>query len=103
MSRVSTPDVQLRLPTGLADLGNFRWSTARPAPDLLASLMTEVRVRHAGSFLASHFHMALDSPEQNRNNVRLSFHPGEVAMFRAVVEEAAALASISLFIGMIAV
>ncbi len=33
----------------------------------------------------------------------LRFNPGEAVMFRAVVEEAAALASISLFIGMIAV
>ena len=50
---------------------------------------------------------SLDSLEQNRNNVRLPFRQilsiGEVVMFRAVVEEAAALASISLFLGMIAV
>jgi hypothetical protein len=45
----------------------------------------------------------LDSCEQKKNNVRSSFNSGEVEMFRAVVEEAAALASISLFIGMIAV
>jgi hypothetical protein len=41
--------------------------------------------------------------EQKENNIHSSFHPGEVMMFRAVVEEAAALASISLFIGMLAV
>jgi hypothetical protein len=48
-------------------------------------------------------HAALDSQERKKNNVRSSFHQGRVTMFRAVVEEAAALASISLFIGMIAV
>ena len=47
--------------------------------------------------------IALDLREQNKNNVLSSFQPGEAVMFRAVVEEAAALASISLFIGMIAV
>src|SRR5262249_15238953 len=46
---------------------------------------------------------ALDSGERNKNNVLSSFQPEEAAMFRAVVEEAAALASIALFIGMIAV
>jgi hypothetical protein len=45
----------------------------------------------------------LDSREHNKNNIHSSFLSGEVIMFRAVVEEAAALASISLFIGMLAV
>jgi hypothetical protein len=39
--------------------------------------------------------------EQTMNYVLASFK--EVVMFRAVVEEAAALASVSLFIGMIAI
>jgi hypothetical protein len=39
--------------------------------------------------------------EQTMNYVLLSFR--EVLMFRAVVEEAAALASITLFVGMIAI
>jgi hypothetical protein len=41
--------------------------------------------------------------EQKKNIVLLWFWTGEAVMFRAVVEEAAALASISLFIGMLAV
>jgi hypothetical protein len=41
--------------------------------------------------------------EQTKNYVLSSFHRGEANMFRAVVEEAAALASISLFLGMLAV
>jgi hypothetical protein len=41
------------------------------------------------------------TPEQTMNYVLFSFR--ENIMFRAVVEEAAALASISLFLGMIAV
>ena len=41
--------------------------------------------------------------EQKQNIVLLWFWTGETVMFRAVVEEAAALASISLFIGMLAV
>ncbi len=44
--------------------------------------------------------MALDA-EQKQNYVLLSFR--EEIMFRAVVEEAAALTSIALFVGMIAV
>jgi hypothetical protein len=44
----------------------------------------------------------IDSPEQKENYVPLSFR-GDESMFRAVVEEAAALASLSLFIGMLAV
>ena len=39
--------------------------------------------------------------EQSRNNVRSLFSEG--SMVRAVVEEAAALASVSLFVGMIAI
>lgn len=39
--------------------------------------------------------------EQTQNYVRPSFR--EVIMFRAVVEEAAALTSVALFVGMIAV
>src|ERR1700724_3805831 len=46
---------------------------------------------------------ALDSIEQKKNNVYSLFQPEEVMVFRAVVEEAAALASISLFIAMLAV
>jgi hypothetical protein len=41
--------------------------------------------------------------EQRKNYVLISFCWGGFPMFRAVVEEAAALASISLFLGMIAV
>jgi hypothetical protein len=43
------------------------------------------------------------TPEQNTNYVLCSFLLGEVFMIRAVVEEAAALASVSLFLGMLAV
>jgi hypothetical protein len=41
--------------------------------------------------------------EQMANYVLLLFRYGEGAMFRAVVEEAAALASLALFIGIIAI
>jgi hypothetical protein len=41
--------------------------------------------------------------ERNTNYVPCSFSHGEVVMFRAVVEEAAALASVTLFLGMLAV
>jgi hypothetical protein len=41
--------------------------------------------------------------EQKQNYVPRSFLTEEGLMFRAVVEEAAALASISLFVGMLAV
>ena len=41
--------------------------------------------------------------ERNTNYVLCSFSHREVVMFRAVVEEAAALASVSLFLGMLAV
>jgi hypothetical protein len=44
---------------------------------------------------------ALDGEEQIRNNVPVMF--GSVTMVRAVVAEAAALASLALFLGMIAV
>jgi len=43
------------------------------------------------------------TPERNTNYVPCSFSHREVVMFRAVVEEAAALASVSLFLGMLAV
>jgi hypothetical protein len=46
---------------------------------------------------------SIDSLERKENYVPLSFHLGRSVMFRAVVEEAAALASISLFLGMLAV
>jgi hypothetical protein len=46
----------------------------------------------------------LDSLEQNKNNVLLMFQSrGGAAMLKIFVEEAAALASITLFVGMIAV
>ena len=45
--------------------------------------------------------MPLDYKEQIENNVLLMFR--EVEMVRAVVEEAAALTSLALFLGMIAV
>ena len=41
--------------------------------------------------------------EHNTNYVPPSFFPGEAYMFRAIVEEAAALASLALFLGMIAI
>jgi hypothetical protein len=47
--------------------------------------------------------VALDSPEQRRNNVLHMFQMREAGMLRVFVEEAAALASIALFVGMIAV
>jgi hypothetical protein len=45
----------------------------------------------------------LDSLEQKRNSVLLMFQNRETGMLRIFVEEAAALASIALFVGMIAV
>jgi hypothetical protein len=45
----------------------------------------------------------LDSRERNENNVLYSFQQREQVMFRIFVEEAAALASIALFVGMIAI
>jgi hypothetical protein len=45
----------------------------------------------------------LDSREQRKNNVLHTFQQREQAMFRVFVEEAAALASITLFVGMIAI
>ena len=45
----------------------------------------------------------LDSLEQKGNNVPLMFHIEEAGMLKIFVEEAAALASITLFVGMIAV
>jgi hypothetical protein len=45
---------------------------------------------------------ALD-PEHNMNYVPSMFETGEGNMFRAVIEEATALASITLFVGMIVV
>jgi hypothetical protein len=46
---------------------------------------------------------ALDFPEQKGNNVLRMFHIEEAGMLKVFVEEAAALASITLFVGMIAV
>jgi hypothetical protein len=46
---------------------------------------------------------ALDSIEQKRNNVLHMFQMREAGMLKLFVEEAAALASIVLFVGMIAV
>ena len=46
---------------------------------------------------------SLDSKEQNGNNVLLMFPYQEAGMLKVFVEEAAALASITLFVGMIAV
>jgi hypothetical protein len=45
----------------------------------------------------------LDSKEQKRNNVLHMFPYQEAGMLKIFVEEAAALASITLFVGMIAV
>jgi hypothetical protein len=45
--------------------------------------------------------VSIDFEEQKRNNVLQMFR--RVAMVRAVVEEAAALTSLALFLGMIAV
>ena len=45
----------------------------------------------------------LDSVEQKRNNVLLMFQYQEEAMLKTFVEEAAALASIALFVAMIAI
>jgi hypothetical protein len=46
---------------------------------------------------------ALDTLEQNGNNVLVMFPFEEAGMLKIFVEEAAALASITLFVGMIAV
>jgi hypothetical protein len=45
----------------------------------------------------------LDNIEQNRNNISHPFWIGEPIMLRAVIEEALALASITLFLATIAV
>jgi hypothetical protein len=45
----------------------------------------------------------LDSRERKQNNVLLMFQNREAGMLKIFVEEAAALASITLFVGMIAV
>jgi len=45
----------------------------------------------------------LDSLEQKRNNVLLMFQYQEEVMLKTFVEEAAALASIALFVAMIAI
>jgi hypothetical protein len=47
--------------------------------------------------------LPLDRREQNKNNVLLMFSYQEVGMLKIFVEEAAALASITLFVGMIAI
>ena len=59
----------------------------------------------AGSlFKLTHFPFdPLDSLEQKRNNVLLMFQYQEEAMLKTFVEEAAALASIALFVAMIAI
>ena len=48
-------------------------------------------------------YLPLDSIEQRKNNVLLMFMYREADMLKVFVEEAAALASIVLFVGMIAV
>ena len=55
----------------------------------------------AASSQSTH-HLRFDS-EHIVNYVPCLFVFGEVRMFRAIVEEAAALASISLFLGMVAI
>jgi hypothetical protein len=45
----------------------------------------------------------LDKIEQNKNNTSIHFWTGEPIMLRAVLEEALALASITLFLATIAV
>lgn len=49
--------------------------------------------------------VAIDFIEQTKNNVRVTFHVkrGVGAMLKVFVEEAAALASVVLFVGMVAV
>ena len=57
-------------------------------------------------FLRSFFKLTRDPPltkEQKRNNVPVMFRYREADMLKVFVEEAAALASIALFVGMIAV
>jgi hypothetical protein len=54
---------------------------------------------HSSSYLFD----PLDSLEQKRNNVLLMFQYQEEAMLKTFVEEAAALASIALFVAMIAI
>jgi hypothetical protein len=46
---------------------------------------------------------SLDSLERLENNVPCPFYQGEKVMVRAVAEEALALASVSLFLAMVAV
>ena len=48
-------------------------------------------------------YLPLDRLEQRKNNVLLMFPYQEVGMLKIFVEEAAALASITLFVGMIAI
>jgi len=60
-------------------------------------------INHRGSFSELTHSPPLDSWEQNGNNVLLMFPYEEAGMLKTFVEEAAALASITLFVGMIAV
>jgi hypothetical protein len=56
-----------------------------------------------GSFFKLTRYQALDSSEQKQNNVPVTFQSREAGVLKIFVEEAAALASIALFVGMIAV
>jgi hypothetical protein len=57
----------------------------------------------SGLFLKLTHYPCLDFLEQKRNNVPIMFSYEEAGMLKIFVEEAAALASITLFVGMIAV
>jgi hypothetical protein len=70
--------------------------------------MGQSRIDLRGSlFKLTHFPFdpfdPLDSLEQKMNNVLLMFQYQEEAMLKTFVEEAAALASIALFVAMIAI
>ena len=70
--------------------------------------MGQSRIDLRGSlFKLTHFPIdpfdPLDSVEHKRNNVPLMFQYQEEAMLKTFVEEAAALASIALFVAMIAI
>ena len=84
----------IRPPDFLAIAKSFE-PRARPA-----SRMAQTRLNHVNAGFAP----PLDSGTYHELRFRyVPFREGEAEMFRAAVEEAAALASISLFVGMIVV
>ena len=76
-----------------------------PKPDRRWTVARQMGVTAAIAKLAPELtgRPPLDFREQKRNNVPVTFHQRRRGMLKIFVEEAAALASITLFVGMIAV